>query len=196
MGGGALVPCRAMAGRPVFSADLGRFFQELRTAKGWSQRQAESIAARRGLGTLTKNILWRLEAGKVKNPEPDTLRAVASLYGMSYELLVAQFMQARYGVTGDDSRPEAASQIVRLESDRARLREQIKELRGLAEQALSILDAETAALSPDPDDLHGLSEVVEEAATIAASRHTTPRTARTDARPVRANTKAGRERSR
>lgn len=98
MGAGWQVASSGMGGRPVFHPEIGQFFTDLREAKGWTQRQAEDIAERRKLAALTRQVLWRLEKGKVKNLDPKVLRALAELYDMSYEGLVERWTAHRYGV--------------------------------------------------------------------------------------------------
>lgn len=88
-----------MASRPVFLPELGQFFQQLREQKGWKQAYAGSLAERRGLSGLSRQVLLRLEAGRTKNPEPNVLRSIATLYQVPYEELLARFWQARYGVS-------------------------------------------------------------------------------------------------
>jgi transcriptional regulator with XRE-family HTH domain len=111
--------------RPVFYEDLGRFFADLRVVKGWTQRQAVDMAQRRGLVDLTRQTLFRLERGQTKNPDPAVLHALAELYDLPYEQLVARFVERRYGVQigGADT----------SETDlmRAQNRELAKELTGL-----------------------------------------------------------------
>jgi len=84
--------------RPVFHPEIGQFFTGLRESKGWTQRQAEDIAERKKLTALTRQVLWRLEKGKVKNIDPKVLRALAELYQMSYVELVGRWTTHRYGV--------------------------------------------------------------------------------------------------
>jgi len=101
--------------RPVFHPELGKFFVELRKAKGWTQNQAEDIAARKRLSALTHQVLWRLEQGKIKNIDPAILRAVATLYQVSYDDLVAQWTRHRYGVSlaAETSVPQTNTDIDR-----------------------------------------------------------------------------------
>ena len=84
MRAGRQVASTQMGSRPVFHEEIGQFFTELREAKVWTQRQAEDIAERRKLVALTRQVLWRLEKGRVKNLDPKVLRALANLYEMSY----------------------------------------------------------------------------------------------------------------
>jgi transcriptional regulator with XRE-family HTH domain len=83
--------------RPKYHPAMGLFFKELRESRDWSQRQAAAIAERRGLTELSRQILFRLERGQIKNPEPEVLRDVAALYDLSYADVVERFISARYG---------------------------------------------------------------------------------------------------
>jgi transcriptional regulator with XRE-family HTH domain len=87
-----------MAKRPTFHPDLGRFFAGLREERGWSQRQAAAIAKRRDV-SLNYNAIWRLETGKIKNPEPEVMRAIAQLYELEYADVVQRFIGVRFGLT-------------------------------------------------------------------------------------------------
>lgn len=93
-----------MGDRPVFYPDIGRFFVELREARGWSQSDAVRYAHQRGLTALSRQILLRLEGGKTKHPEPDVLRALATLYEQDYRQLVSEFVARRYGFGPDLTR--------------------------------------------------------------------------------------------
>ena len=86
-----------MEARPVFHEDLGDLLVSLRKDRKLGQRQVAKIAERRGL-PLSQQILLRLEKGKTKNVEPETLRALASVYGLSYEELAGWWVKHRYGV--------------------------------------------------------------------------------------------------
>lgn len=101
--------------RPVFHPEIGKFFSDLREAKGWTQRQAEDIAERRKLSALTRQVLWRLEKGKTKNIEPTVLRAIADLYEMPYGDLVQRWTLHRYGV--DLSRHNQPGEIDQADSE-------------------------------------------------------------------------------
>jgi transcriptional regulator with XRE-family HTH domain len=84
--------------RPVFLPELGSYFKELRKSKGWSLRGAASQAERWNLSPpISYQVLFRLEKGQVKNPEPGVLRAVAKLYGVSYDGIVGKRLTAAYG---------------------------------------------------------------------------------------------------
>lgn len=84
--------------RPVFHPELGDLFRELRTQRGWTMRQAALLSRERGYVALTRQILFRLERGQIKNPEPEVLKALALLYEMPYEVLAGQFVARRYGL--------------------------------------------------------------------------------------------------
>ena len=85
-----------MITRPVFLPELGVYFVELRDAHGWRQSQAADIARRRRVALSYNTLRW-IEEGKIKNPEPEALRALATLYGVSYEKVVRNYVQERFG---------------------------------------------------------------------------------------------------
>lgn len=93
--------------RPVFHPGLGKFFSDLRERRGWSLRGAASIAERRKLG-LTYQLMFRLEQGQTKNPDPDVLRDLAQLYTLNYDDLVDQVVTLRYGVSLRDEDAQSA----------------------------------------------------------------------------------------
>lgn len=84
--------------RPVFHKEIGQFFRQLRVARGWGLRQAGRIAEEKRLDLLNFNTLGTLERGATKNPEPELLRELASLYKVPYHQLVGRFLTHRYGV--------------------------------------------------------------------------------------------------
>ena len=91
-----------MRKRPVFLPELGKLFSEHREARGWTLRGAASIAKRRKLNPpLTFQVLFRLEKGQVKNPEPDVLKALSALYNISYGTFAGRFFEQRYGLGGN-----------------------------------------------------------------------------------------------
>jgi transcriptional regulator with XRE-family HTH domain len=100
-----------VAKRRVFSTELGRYFAEIREAHGWTQRQAEDIATRRGLEALGRQTLWRLETGKVKFPSRETLRDFAELFDVPYDELVGVVVRHTYQV--GPSAPESGLVNVR-----------------------------------------------------------------------------------
>lgn len=89
--------------RPVFHQELGEFFTGLREAKKWTLRRAATISESKGLRALTRQILFRLERGQIKNPEPEVLRAASRLYQLPYEDLVARFTASSYGVKAEST---------------------------------------------------------------------------------------------
>ena len=75
---------------PVFyEGKLGQYFRDLREGHGWSLRQAVLIAEQRGLPVGLGALRW-LEAGLTKNPEPELLRALSSLYGEPYANIIQE----------------------------------------------------------------------------------------------------------
>lgn len=102
-----------MAERPVFHSDLGTHLVRLREARGYGQRQAADIAARKGLEALSHQVIHRLEHGKVKHPDPEVLRQVAALYEVDYEDLARRFFSALYGISWEVSTSETARQAAR-----------------------------------------------------------------------------------
>jgi transcriptional regulator with XRE-family HTH domain len=83
--------------RPVFHEAIGAWLEELREERGWSLRQAAVIAANRKLKTLTRQVLFRLERGQVKNPDASVLRELAAMYERDYAELAGRFVEANYG---------------------------------------------------------------------------------------------------
>ena len=86
-----------MINRPVFLPELGAYLVELRDAHGWKQSQAADVARRRRI-VLSYNTLRWLEEGRIKNPDPDALRAVAKLYSVSYEEVVRKCVRESFGI--------------------------------------------------------------------------------------------------
>lgn len=86
--------------RPVYFKELGEFFENLRLGRGWTQSDAARYAKQKKLQGLSRNVIIRLEAGKIKNPEPDALRAIATLYEVSYESTVGEYTKVRFGLDG------------------------------------------------------------------------------------------------
>ena len=83
--------------RPIYYRELGDFFAALRPTD-WTQSDAARFAKQRGLTPISRNVLLRLEKGQIKNPEPDVLKALATLYDMPYETLAGRFIEQRYGI--------------------------------------------------------------------------------------------------
>jgi len=86
--------------RAVIHEDIGRQIAAAREQAGWSQTQAVSLAARRGL-PLGLGALRGMEEGTTKYPTADVLRAIATLFRLPYEALVRQYTTANYGVDVD-----------------------------------------------------------------------------------------------
>jgi transcriptional regulator with XRE-family HTH domain len=84
--------------RPVFYAEFGGTLKTLREDRKWTMRQAAELARQKGVPEVTRQILFRLERGQVKNPEPEVLRGLAALYNLEYEALGAKFAALRYGL--------------------------------------------------------------------------------------------------
>jgi transcriptional regulator with XRE-family HTH domain len=99
--------------RPIVYKNFGGYLARVRTEHGWTQSDAARKARQRRIpGSPTRQVLLHLEAGKTKNPDPSVLRAISTLYQISYEEVARTFLiehlhvQAdRYGVdvrTDDD----------------------------------------------------------------------------------------------
>lgn len=119
--------------RPVFNRDLGLFLEQLRVGRGWTLRGAASFAARKQIA-LTYQVLFRMEKGQVKNPEPAVLKALAALYDVDYDDIVKRFVTKRHAVADaigavSAQEPSPVDQRVRL------LEEQARALRGLVARA-------------------------------------------------------------
>ena len=102
----------------MFLPELGEYFRTLREKPGWNQRQAVDISRRRGV-TISYNTLRWIEDGKIKNPEPRDLRALASLYGVSYEEVVGSYTREKFSIrrTRAKAEPRAtAKELTRLNS--------------------------------------------------------------------------------
>jgi transcriptional regulator with XRE-family HTH domain len=155
-----------VADRPVFHKELGQFFESLREAQGWNQRQAADIAKRRRIKSLSRQVLLRLEDGKTKNPEPEVLRALAELYERPYEEIAARFIAVRFGLafpgldlpwqpSGRESAPHQggvdAPAPTRIFEDLAAARRTIREM-SIAANEIAALAAKqiTAAESSQP----------------------------------------------
>lgn len=87
----------AVARRPIFHAEFGAYLADLRTQKGWSQSDAARYGGKKSK-LLTRQVLLHLEAGKTKDPDPEALRALALLYDVPYEQIVAKLVACRYGI--------------------------------------------------------------------------------------------------
>ena len=86
-----------MRARPIFLPRLGEYLRTLREDHGWNQLQAVDIARRRRISVSYNTLRW-IEDGKIRSPEPATLKALSALYSVSYEELVASYAKERFGV--------------------------------------------------------------------------------------------------
>lgn len=140
-----------MAGRPVFDAELGRFFENLRIERKFKhQRQAAHIAKTKlRLKHVTYQRLQQLEAGKTKNPDPRLLRDLAVLYSVPYETLVERWVAHRFGlrdpISHGDRSGFGASRSGGLADDQTRVRELEGELEDYRRMVSKLHDI-TAAL--------------------------------------------------
>ena len=106
------VPARVSA-----QTQMGRYFRGLRETRRLGLRQAVTLAQGRGLTAVTLNSLGFLERGAIKNPEPELLRDLASLYGEPYSTIVQRVVEFRYGFSftsdparqSDDVQPSPSS---------------------------------------------------------------------------------------
>lgn len=80
-----------MRERPTFHAEFGEYVRGLRVRLNdahpgrWTLRGAADLAHRRGLASLTRQILFRLEQGQTRHPDANVLMEVADLYGVPYD---------------------------------------------------------------------------------------------------------------
>jgi transcriptional regulator with XRE-family HTH domain len=99
---GAVLASGRVAGRPIFHKEFGVFLAKLREEKtGWSQSDAARFGAKHS-PLLTRQVILHLEAGKTKDPEPEVLRALATLYGVPYEDIARRFIAQRYSIRMGD----------------------------------------------------------------------------------------------
>lgn len=94
----------AVRERPVYFKQLGAYLTGLRTERAktddrWrKQTYAVKVARDRGLRSLTRQVLLRMERGQVRDPEADVLRAFAGLYGLPEAEIFGQFFREKYGI--------------------------------------------------------------------------------------------------
>ena len=91
----ATIPLSCERGRSFCQSWAG-ICEGLRESRGWNQLQTVDMARRRRV-TLSYNTLRWIEDGKIKNPEPEALKAMSVLYGVSYEDLVSSYARERFG---------------------------------------------------------------------------------------------------
>ena len=76
--------------RPTFyKGKLGQYFRDLRKNRGWTLNRAVHIAGQRNLPVGLSALKW-LEGGLTKNPEPELLRALSSLYEEPYGNIIQE----------------------------------------------------------------------------------------------------------
>lgn len=109
--------------------------------KGWSQRQATTMARQRGV-RLSLGSLRFLEEGKTKHPDRSLLESIATLYDVPFEMLVQRFVEANYGVgvkvQGSEAPTSAnptLSRVIELESRVAQYQSVMGALRDIVERA-------------------------------------------------------------
>lgn len=101
---------------PIFyEGKLGSYFRDLRERHGWSLRQAVLIAKQRRLPVSLGALRW-LEGGLTKNPEPELLRALSSLYGEPYRNIIQEVARQVFRIEprellGVDSAPPASDEF-------------------------------------------------------------------------------------
>ena len=84
--------------RPVVrNRGLGNYFQELRENRGWTLSRAVLLADQRRL-PITRGALKWLEGGLTKNPDPELIRALSTLYGEPYESIVQEVTKHVYAI--------------------------------------------------------------------------------------------------
>jgi len=102
----------------VHNRGLGEYFRELRRNLGWSLSRAVLIAEQRRLPVSRGALRW-LEGGLTKNPEPELLRALSSLYGEPYGNIVQEVTRRVFGIDprellGDGAPPTSTEDFVTL----------------------------------------------------------------------------------
>ena len=104
---------------PVFyEGKLGQYFRNLRENHGWTLNRAVHIAGRRKLPVGLSALKW-LEGGLTKNPRPELLRALSSLYGEPYGHMVQEVARQVFDIDprdllGDGALPTATEDFVTL----------------------------------------------------------------------------------
>jgi DNA-binding XRE family transcriptional regulator len=76
---------------------FGNYLKELRTNKGLSQALA-AIRTQRTQMTVTQATVGKYEKGQVMDPDPQVIKALAQIYGASYEELLWKLLLAKYGL--------------------------------------------------------------------------------------------------
>ena len=76
--------------------DFGAWLRELRVRAGFLSQS--NVEVRGGSRLVNQGKLSHIERGLNKNPSPDLLRALSSLYKRPYRELIARWVEARFGV--------------------------------------------------------------------------------------------------
>ena len=102
----------------VHNRRLGEYFRNLRRNLGWNLSRAVLIAEQRKLPVSRGALRW-LEGGLTKNPEPELLRALSSLYDEPYGNMVQEVARQVFGVDpqellGDGALPTSTEDVVAL----------------------------------------------------------------------------------
>lgn len=158
--------------RQIFHPEIGRDLAKLRELKQLSQGQV----ALRGKGKITEGTLKAIETGRVKNPDPDHLRTLATIYGVPFRVIAEPFVLANYGrdlirQTGDqqsgssstvgDSPDETVAARLELEQLRERVAQydqEVRKMRTLADDvfqtAIALEEVRVAAKAASPRRRH------------------------------------------
>ena len=84
--------------RPTFyKGKLGQYFRGLRENRGWTLSRAVFLARQRKLSVGLSALKW-LEGGLTRNPEPELLRALSTLYGEPYGSMVQEVAKHVYAI--------------------------------------------------------------------------------------------------
>ena len=87
-----------MMARSLYHPELGQYFRALRESRGWSQRSRALLAARKRHLPIEATPLSWLETGRTKNPDPELLRALATLYGVPFTEVAREVIRHTYAI--------------------------------------------------------------------------------------------------
>ena len=87
-----------MMARNLYHPELGQYFRALRESRGWSQRSRALLAARKRHLPIEATPLSWLETGRTKNPDPELLRALATLYGVPFAEVAREVIRHTYAI--------------------------------------------------------------------------------------------------
>lgn len=118
--------------RRIFHHEIGARLAKLRDRKGLTQGQVELLSK----GGVKKNTLKSIEAGRIENPNPETLRTLARVYGVPFAEIALPFIEANYGLDlighADERRSpllnERGSDVPASDVETRRLESQYREL--------------------------------------------------------------------